>query len=85
MTIIQDLAMPLVTKQAEAIAERANSISDALSSNPPKIEVETYIGSPNKRGGMRAVAAVKPKSVISRHQDYIGYKAAQLSKDAARL
>lgn len=84
--IIQDMAMPLVQKSAEAIADRATRICGGITSNPVHFKVETYIGLPNRRGGKRAVAeVVADGAVISEHQNYSAHTAVQKSKDAGRV
>lgn len=84
--IIQNMAMPLVQKSAEAIADRATRVSGGITSKPVHFKVETYIGLPNRRGGQRAVAeVVADGAVISEHQNYSAYTAVQKSKDAGRV
>lgn len=84
--IIQNMAMPLVKKSAEAIADRATRVSGGITSKPVHFKVETYIGLPNRRGGQRAVAeVVADGAVISEHQNYSAYTAVQKSKDAGRV
>lgn len=84
--IIQNMAMPLVKKSAEAIADRATRVSGGITSRPVHFKVETYIGLPNRRGGQRAVAeVVADGAIISEHQDYSAYAAVQKSKDAGRV
>lgn len=84
--IIQDMAMPLVRKSAEAIADRATRVSGGITSKPVHFKVEAYIGLPNRRGGQRAVAAIVADGpVISEHQNYSAYTAVQKSKDAGRV
>lgn len=83
--IIQDMAMPIVKKSAEAIADRASSISGSLTSKPIQFRVYTGIGSPNKRGGTRAVAEIVADDVYDEHRRYTGYAAVQKSKDAGRV
>lgn len=84
--IIQNMAMPLVKKSAEAIADRATRVSGGITSKPVHFKVETYIGLPNRRGGQRAVAEVVADGAItSEHQNYSAYTAVQKSKDAGRV
>ena len=82
--IIRQMAAPLVERSAEAIASRANSIASKVSSNPPEFKVDEYIGLPNRRGGKRAVATVYGDETTE-HQHYIGFMAAQKSKDAGKV
>ena len=83
--IIREMAMPLVKRQAEAIASRATGIAGKMTSNPPTFAVKTYVGLPNRRGGTRAVAEVYGEGVVSSHQDYVGFMACRKSKDAGRV
>lgn len=83
--IIQQMAMPMVKKSAEAIASRATGISGSLTSMPMQFKVNTYVGLPNRRGGSRAVAEVVADGVVTDHQRYMGYTAVQKSKDAGRV
>lgn len=83
--IIQQMAMPLVKKSAEAIASRATGISSSITSQPVSFKVNTYIGLPNRRGGKRAVAEVVADGVVTEHQRYRGFTAVQKSKDAGRV
>lgn len=83
--IIQQMAMPMVEKSAEAIASRASSISGSITSKPIQFKVNTGIGLPNRRGGMRAVAEVVADGIFDDHQKYAGYTAVQKAKDAGRV
>jgi len=85
MSIIQDMAMPLVQKSAEAIASRASGMSGSITSKPLEFDVNTYVGLPNRRGGTRAVAEVVASGVYTSHQRYAGYSAVQKAKDAGRV
>lgn len=83
--IIQQMAMPLVKKSAEAIASRATGISSSITSQPTTFKVNTYVGLPNRRGGKRAVAEIVADGVVTEHQRYSGFTAVQKSKDAGRV
>lgn len=83
--IIQNMAMPLVKKSAEAIAQRAGSISGSITSKPIEFKVNTYVGLPNRSGGKRAVAEVVAGGITTDHQRYSGFAAVQKSKDAGRV
>lgn len=83
--IIQNMAMPMVTKSAQAIAQRANGISSSITSQPTSFKVNTYIGLPNRRGGTRAVAEIVADGAVTEHQRYSGYIAIQKAKDAGRV
>lgn len=83
--IIQQMAMPLVKKSAEAIASRATGISSSITSRPMTFKVNTYVGLPNRRGGRRAVAEVVADDIVDNHQRYAGFTAVQKSKDAGRV
>lgn len=83
--IIQQMAMPLVKKSAEAIAQRAGSISGSITSKPIEFKVNTYVGLPNRSGGKRAVAEVVADGIVTDHQRYSGLTAVQKSKDAGRV
>ena len=77
--IIQEMAKPLVTKSANAIASRAGSISGM------SFKVNTYVGNPNRYGGTRAVAEITADDTFDDHQRYKGFTAVQKSKDAGRV
>lgn len=83
--IIREMAMPMVEKSAEAIAERASNISGSITSNPLHFRVNTYIGLQNKRGGTRAVAEIVADGAVTDHQRYSGFTVVQKSKDAGRV
>lgn len=83
--IIQQMAMPMVVKSAQAIADRAQSISSSITSHPPKLEVSSYVGLPNKRQGTRAVAEIIATDVYTEHQFYSGLQAVRKSIDAGRV
>lgn len=84
-TIIQNMAMPMVEKAAEAIAQRASSISSSLTTQPVSFKVNTYVGLPNRRGGTRAVAEIVGDGAMTEHQSYMAFTAVQKSKDAGRV
>ena len=83
--IIQQMAMPVVKKSAEAIASRASGISSSITSKPIQFKVNTYVGLPHRRGGSRAVAEVVADEIYDDHQRYAGFTAVQKSKDAGRV
>lgn len=83
--IIQQMAMPMVQKSAQAIASRASSMSASITSRPVEFKVNTYIGLPNRHGGTRAVAEIVADNVYDSHQRYAGYEAVQKAKDAGRV
>ena len=83
--IIRQMAAPLVERSAKSIASRANSIASKMSNNPPTMRVKSYVGLPNRRGGMRAVSEVYGSDVLTDHQNYVGFMAAQKSKDAGKI
>lgn len=83
--IIQQMAMPVVKKSAEAIADRASSISGSITSKSIEFRVNTGVGMPNRRGGTRAYAEIVADNVFDEHQRYSGYTAVQKSKDAGRV
>lgn len=80
--IIQEMALPVVKRSADAIAGRAQSIASSISSDPPEIEVTTTIGT--IRRGRRAIATVRATGRDA-HQNYIGYVALTKSKDAGKI
>lgn len=83
--IIQQMAMPVVKKSAEAIASRATSISSSITSRPLQFKVNTGVGLPNRYGGTRAVAEVVAEGAVDEHQSYMGFTAVLKSKDAGRV
>lgn len=80
--ILQNMAMPVVKRSADAIASRARSMSSSISSDPPSISVTSKVGT--IRRGSRAIATVKVDSKDP-HQNYIGYTALSKAKDAGRI
>lgn len=83
--IIREMAMPVVKKSAEAIAQRASSISGSITSRPIQFKVNTGLGLANRYGGTRAVAEIVADNVYDEHQRCDGYEAVQKSKDAGRV
>lgn len=81
--ILQQMAIPVIKQSAEAIAKRAMGLRGNKSTT---LIVEMSTGSPNKRGGVRAVASVVDASKYATdHYRYETKKAVQKSIDAGRL
>ncbi len=80
--ILQEMAMPVVKKSAEAISSRANGIASSISSQAPSFEVTTKVGT--IRRGTRAIATVKSNGRNAR-QNYVAHVALSKAKDAGKL
>lgn len=80
--ILQNMAMPIVKRSADAIAARARSMASSISDNPPDISVTSQVGT--IRRGVRAIATVKAEG-SDPHQNYIGHVALIKAKDAGRI
>lgn len=80
--IIQEMAMPLIKRSAEAIAGRAQSIASSISSDPPEITASTAVGTIRK--GTRAIGTVRANGRDD-HQNYIGHVALTKAKDAGKI
>lgn len=81
--ILKLMAVPLIKQSAQAIADRAMGIRGSKSTT---LTVEMSIGSPNNRGGTRAVASVVDQSPYTKEHYRIEMrKAVQKSIDAGRV
>lgn len=80
--ILQNMAMPVVKRSADAIAERARSMASSISNGPPAITISSHVGT--IRRGVRAIATIKADG-IDEHQNYIGLVALSKAKDAGRI
>ena len=81
--ILKLMAVPLIRQSAQAIADRAMGLRGNKSTT---LTVEMSIGSPNKRGGTRAVASVVDQSPYAKEHYRIEMrKAVQKSIDAGRV
>ena len=79
--ILQSMMMPTVKERADAIAARARSMANSMTSNPPEIAVSTKIGTIRK--GVRAIATISANGDDA-HANYIGNIVLAKSKDAGR-
>ena len=80
--ILQTMMMPTVKERADAMAARARSMANSLTSNPPEIAVTTKIGTIRK--GVRAIATISASGGGDAHAAYIGNMVLAKSKDAGR-
>lgn len=81
--VLQQMAADICRQSAQAIADRATVLRGSKSTS---LAVEMSIGSPNKRGGVRAVASVVDKSAYAKEHYRIEMrKAVQKSIDAGRV
>ena len=80
--IIQDMAMPIIKRSADAIGARAQSIASSISSDPPEITVTVAKGT--IRRGVRAIGTVRA-SGRDAHQNYIGHVTLSKAKDAGKV
>lgn len=79
--VLTDMAMPVVTKKAQAIASRARSMASSISSDPPSITVESKVGTIKR--GKRAIATIRAIGADD-HSNYIGHVALSKARDAGR-
>ena len=80
--ILQTMAASVVKQSADAIAARARSMANSMSSNPPSISVTTSVGTIKR--GVRAIATISAEGNDAR-QNYIGFMALKKANDAGRV
>lgn len=80
--ILQKMVEPTIRKAANAIADRATSMVQSMSSNPPEISTSNAIGI--IRRGMRAISTIKATG-NNKHALYIARVALKKAKDAGRV
>jgi len=80
--ILTDMVAPLIKQSGEAIAARAQSMANSMSSDPPEITVTTTVGTVKK--GRRAIATITARGRDA-HQNYIGHMALVKARDAGRV
>lgn len=80
--ILTDMVAPLIKQSGEAIAARAQSMANSMSSDPPEITVTTTVGTVKK--GRRAIATITARGKDA-HQNYIGHMALVKARDAGRV
>ena len=80
--ILTDMVAPLIKQSGEAIAARAQSMANSMSSDPPTITVTTSVGTIKK--GRRAISTVTARGKNA-HQNYIGHMALIKARDAGRV
>lgn len=80
--ILQRMVEPTITKSAQAIAARASSMAQSMTSEPPEISVVNTIGIIKR--GMRAISTVRSVGK-NKHAQYIGRLALSKSRDAGRV
>lgn len=80
--ILTDMVASLVDASALAIQERAQSMVDGRSSNPPTIKVSSAVGTIRK--GKRYIATVSAEG-SNAHELYVGHEVLVKSIDAGRV
>lgn len=80
--ILTDMVAPLIKQSGEAIAARARSMAESMSSDPPEITITTNVGTIKR--GRRAIATIRATGKND-HQNYIGVLALRKAKDAGRV
>lgn len=80
--IITKMAAPLVEQSANAIASRAQSMANGMSSHPPQISVTTRVGTIKR--GLRYIATISAEGKDD-HENYVGHVALAKAKDAGRV
>jgi len=66
-----------------AIAARAQSMANSMSTNPPEISVATVVGT--IRRGRRAIATITSDGGLDAHANYVGRMALVKARDAGRV
>lgn len=82
--ILTDMVAPVIKQSAEAIADRARSMANSISSNPPEIIITESVGVNRGGRGRRAIATITATGDDA-HSNYIGYQALTKAKDAGRV
>lgn len=80
--ILTDLAMPTIERSTAAITQRAQSIANSISSDPPSFTSNTKTGT--IRRGKRAIGTVQA-DYKNKRESYIAHTALAKSKDAGRV
>lgn len=80
--ILQRMVAPTIRKSAEAIAARARSMVQSMTSKPLEITVSNEIGI--IRRGLRSIATVRARS-NTKHGLYVARMALTKSRDAGRV
>lgn len=80
--ILTEMVAPLIKQSGDAIAARAQSMANSMSSDPPEITVTTNVGVIKQ--GRRAYATITATGNNS-HQNYIGHMALLKARDAGRV
>lgn len=80
--ILQKMAAPIIKQSADAIAQRATSMVQSMTSNPPSISVSTTVGTIKR--GVRAIATITAQGSDA-HSNYVGHLALTKAKDAGRV
>lgn len=80
--ILTEMVAPLIKQSGTAIAARAQSMANSMSSDPPEISVVTNVITVKR--GRRAVATITATGNNS-HQNYIGHMALLKARDAGRV
>lgn len=81
-TILTEMVAPLIKQSGEAIAARAQSMANSMSSDPPSISVTTSVGVVKR--GRRAISTITAHG-NNAHQNYIGHLALVKARDAGRV
>ena len=79
--ILVNLAMSEIKARGQAIASRAQSMAQSVSSDPPEITMTSAPGTIKR--GIRAIATIKATGKNA-HQNYIGHMVLAKAKDAGR-
>lgn len=80
--ILTDMVAPLIQQSGEAIAARAQSMANSMSSDPPVITVTSSVGTVKR--GRRAISTITATGKDA-HQNYIGHMALLKARDAGRV
>lgn len=79
--ILTMMAMPEVKRRGQAILQRAQSMAQSMSKNPPQMAMTTEVGTIKK--GVRAIAKISAEGK-NKHQTYIAHYVLSRAKDAGR-
>lgn len=79
--ILRRMVMPTIRQRGNAVAARARSMANSISSNPPAISVSTSVGTIKR--GSRIISTIKAEG-RNPHENYVGHIALAKAKDAGR-
>lgn len=79
--ILTTMMMPTIKARGNAILQRAQSMAQSMSSDPPDMSMTTEVGT--IKNGVRAIAKISAQGK-NKHQTYIAHYVLARAKDAGR-